>query len=104
MTTKQKEILNTLTVALGISTFWIFFIVFMFSIASRAATYEFKYKENVIVEVNAVDKYKGFKMAAMICYRTLTKNVYPGEDRGLEIIDICANPSNYETADAKKKK
>lgn len=76
-------------------------ILLLLSISAKSATYEFKYKENTVVKVNATDKYQGFKMAAKICYRTLTKNVYPGEERGLDVIDICSNPFNYEQAEVK---
>jgi hypothetical protein len=95
--------MKELTVAFLISLGWGAFIILMFTLASpaKAATYEFKYKENTTVKVNASDKYQGFKLAAKICYRTLTKNVYPGEERGLEVIDICSNPSNYETVGGK---
>lgn len=91
MTLKQKEVFKTIGLSLGIMVFWIVFILTMFSISARAATYEFKYKENTKVKVNAGDKYSAFKIASKICYKTLTKNVYPGEDRGLDVIDICAN-------------
>lgn len=37
-----------------------------------------------------------YKEAARVCFRTLTKGKYPGEERGLEIIDICANPIKGE--------
>jgi hypothetical protein len=95
--------LNSFIVAVLVSLGWIAFILLMFTLASpaNAATYEFKYKENTTVKVNASDKYQGFKLAAKICYRTLTKNVYPGEERGLDVIDICSNPNNYETAEVK---
>lgn len=33
-----------------------------------------------------------YKTAAKKCYNILTKNVYPGEELGLAIIDLCVNP------------
>lgn len=33
-----------------------------------------------------------FKLAATECFKKLTGDKYPGEEKGLEIIDICANP------------
>lgn len=33
-----------------------------------------------------------FKLAAKECFKQLTGDKYPGEERGLDIIDICANP------------
>jgi len=40
----------------------------------------------------AVSKEQAYKLAATECYNKLTGNKYPGEEKGLEIIDICANP------------
>lgn len=37
-------------------------------------------------------KAKDYKTAAKLCYIKLTNNKYPGDERGLEIIDICVNP------------
>ncbi|MBC7467344.1 MAG: hypothetical protein H7256_15245 [Bdellovibrio sp.] len=39
-----------------------------------------------------VSKDVAFKLAAKDCYQKLTGGKYPGEERGLDIIDICANP------------
>ena len=33
-----------------------------------------------------------FKLAASECFKKLTGGKYPGEEKGLDIIDICANP------------
>jgi hypothetical protein len=35
---------------------------------------------------------KTYDKAAKLCYTELTGNKYPGEEQGLKIIDICANP------------
>lgn len=59
---------------------------------TMSQAYTFKYRENVVVTVNEPNKYKAFKLASKMCYNNLTKGVYPGEERGLEIIDICVNP------------
>ena len=40
----------------------------------------------------AASKEEAFKLAAKECFKKLTDNKYPGEEKGLEIIDICANP------------
>ena len=32
-----------------------------------------------------------YKSAAKKCFRQLTGGIYPGEEKGLDIIDICAN-------------
>lgn len=103
---KDKSPINEMSAALIIVIFWIAFILLTFSISTHAATYEFKYKKNMTVTVEGSDNYTAMRKAAMICYRTLTNNVYPGEDRGLDIIDVCSNPINIEKAEvnAKKKK
>ena len=35
---------------------------------------------------------KTYKEAAQLCFTALTKGRFPGETKGLEYIDICANP------------
>jgi hypothetical protein len=40
----------------------------------------------------AASKEVAYKLAANECFKKLTGNKYPGEEKGLEIIDICANP------------
>lgn len=47
----------------------------MFSITQKASTREV-----------------AFKLAASECFKKLTGGKYPGEEKGLDIIDICANP------------
>lgn len=98
---KNKSAINGMPAALIIVIFWIAFILLTFTISANAATYQFKYKQNITTTVEASSYEDAFRIAAKICYMTLTKNIYPGEEKGLEIIDICANPlSDY----AKKKK
>jgi hypothetical protein len=46
-----------------------------FSIKKEAGTYE-----------------EAYKSASRECYQQLTNGKYPGEEKGLDIIDICANP------------
>lgn len=98
---KNKSPINEMSAALIIAIFWIAFILLTFTISAHAATYQFKYKQNVTAMVDAASYEDAFRVAAKICYMTLSKNIYPGEEKGLEYIDICANPlSDY----AKKKK
>lgn len=33
-----------------------------------------------------------YEDAAKLCYKTLSNGKYPGEEKGLDIIDICTNP------------
>ena len=46
----------------------------------------FKYKGGL--EITAKD----YKTASRLCFNKLTGGKYPGEEQGLNIIDICANP------------
>lgn len=46
-----------------------------FQIKKEAATYE-----------------EAFKLASKECFNKLTHGTYPGEEKGLDIIDICVNP------------
>ncbi len=97
----MKRSFNEMSIALIITIFWLAFILLTFTISASAATYQFKYKQNVTATVDTASYEDAFRVAAKICYMTLTKNVYPGEEKGLQIIDICANPlSDY----VKKKK
>jgi hypothetical protein len=50
-----------------------------------------QYKSFTIVRT-AKSKEEAFHMAAKDCFKHLTNDKYPGEEKGLEIIDICANP------------
>ena len=46
----------------------------------------FKYKNGMVIV--ATD----YKTASKRCFNLLTNGKYPGEERGLDIIDLCANP------------
>lgn len=62
----------------------ILFLVGCVSLLANAETY--KYSNGLIVQA------PNYKQAANICFKRLTNGVYPGEERGLDIIDICSNP------------
>ena len=49
-------------------------------------------KESFTISQAAATKEDAFKLAAKNCFQKLTNGKYPGEERGLDIIDICANP------------
>ncbi|OFZ31947.1 MAG: hypothetical protein A2622_11960 [Bdellovibrionales bacterium RIFCSPHIGHO2_01_FULL_40_29] len=49
-------------------------------------------KQSFELKKTAPTKDLAFKLAAKECYQRLTGGKYPGEERGLDIIDICANP------------
>lgn len=53
--------------------------------------FQFKTIKEPIV-MSAATKEIAYKMAASACFSQLTQGKYPGEEKGLDIIDICANP------------
>lgn len=59
--------------------------------APKAYHFAFKSIKDPIRAV-ASTKEAAFKLAAQVCFNQLTGGKYPGEEKGLEIIDICANP------------
>lgn len=54
-------------------------------------TYCYKTSDELKISVDAETPGEGFRKAGKLCYKILTKDQYPGEEKGLEIIDICAN-------------
>lgn len=63
---------------------------------STQKSYSFQFKafksKAFSITQTAATKELAFKLAASECFKKLTGNKYPGEEKGLEIIDICANP------------
>ncbi len=61
-----------------------------------AKSYSFQFKAPQVkvfsITQRANSREVAFKLAATECFRKLTGDKYPGEEKGLEIIDICANP------------
>lgn len=59
-------------------------------------SYNFQYKlpqaKTLTITQAAANQEEAYKLAARECFKKLTQNQYPGEQQGLEIIDICANP------------
>lgn len=55
-------------------------------------TYVPKTQQSFPLTFAADSKAEAFKMASKECFRRLTAGQYPGEEKGLEYIDICANP------------
>lgn len=53
--------------------------------------FQFKTIKEPIV-MSATTQEIAYKMAASACFNQLTQGKYPGEEKGLDIIDICANP------------
>lgn len=65
--------------------------------APAPKVHQFEYKFNgekfsYTVE-NIESQELAFKKASKECFQYYTKGVYPGEEKGLDIIDSCANPT-----------
>jgi hypothetical protein len=54
----------------------------------KAETYQ--YKNKLVIQAS------DYNTAAKLCFKALTKNKYPGEQKGLDIIDLCSNPVSGE--------
>ncbi len=64
-----------------------------FSATSAQKVYQFQFKSlKAPIAQAAATKDEAYKLAAKECFKKLTAGKYPGEEKGLEIIDICANP------------
>lgn len=76
------------------------FTILFSSLSSFAAPqpgkdYKFTFKsgaQTFAINKKAASQDVAFKLAAKECFKTLTGGNYPGEERGMDIIDICANP------------
>ena len=76
------------------------FTILFSTLSSFAATpsgkdYKFTFKsgtQTFEIKQKAASQEVAFKLAAKECFKTLTGGNYPGEERGMDIIDICANP------------
>ena len=77
--TNNRQVASAGTVSNSVKKSWAFNYKDLskksFSIKKEANTYE-----------------EAFKSASRECYQQLTEGRYPGEEKGLDIIDICANP------------
>lgn len=106
----MKLLLSALAIVLT-QTMFIAFLVFSSTCSSKAKagendnrdyTFEYRGPEQLKVTVAAEDRCRAYRKAAKMCYNILTggtsdkRGPYPGEERGLEIIDICSNPLNYK--------
>ncbi len=59
-------------------------------------TWAFNYKDlskkPFQIKKEAASYEEAYKSASRECFQQLTGGKYPGEEKGLDIIDICANP------------
>lgn len=69
--------------------------------SDKSYTFNYSDKSELKITVTAENRCAAYKKAAKLCYNILTggsaakPGVYPGEEQGLDIIDTCANPTNY---------
>lgn len=72
----------------------VMYLVF-FSEKAKAETYytfTYKTKDQLKISVPGNDFFEARTKAGKECFRILTRGVYPGQEAGLDYIDICANP------------
>ncbi len=64
--------------------------------AQKSYTFEYKAsaKNTFKIQKLALSQDEAFKLAAKECFNKLTGGKYPGEEKGLDYIDICANPKS----------
>ena len=61
--------------------------------SNNEKVFNFKFKSiSKMISKKAPNKEDAFRLAAKECFTQLTGGQYPGEEKGLDIIDICANP------------
>ena len=81
----------TLTISMLFSS-----LAFSMNAPTKAWTFSYKTAKNMTLQIkkSAPTYESAFKLAAKECFQKLTNGQYPGEERGLDIIDICANPKS----------
>ena len=64
------------------------------TVKNKSYIFEFKAPQVKAFKISreAASRDEAFKLAAKDCFQKLTNGHYPGEEKGLQIIDICANP------------
>jgi hypothetical protein len=71
-------------------------LIFFAALTSNAALHTFHYSNGATIAIEALSRAEAYRGAATICFAKLTGGIYPGEEVGLDIIDTCANPTNYK--------
>lgn len=71
-------------------------LMFLCGTAKAETYYTFHYKtpDQLKISVPGKDYFEARTKAGKHCFKLLTGGVYPGEELGLQIIDICSNPLN----------
>lgn len=59
---------------------------------AKADTFTFKYKNGLQVSAEGKDYLEARSKASKTCFQNITKGIFPGDEEGLEFIDICTNP------------
>ncbi len=71
-----------------------FCILLTYSCMSQAykQTYCYPDRDTLKVIVDAETPADGMIKAGRVCFKAMTRGKYPGQEEGLKIIDLCANP------------
>lgn len=73
-------------------------IVFFTNSAKALEKFQFKYTfqgDRLFLTQEAEDPNQALKLAAKICFKHFKGPEKISEEKGLDIIDICANPKNH---------
>lgn len=69
------------------SFIFIYTLLFLLLCSFNCQAETYQYSNGLRVEA------KTYKQAATLCFKTLTNSKYPGEEKGMDIVDICVNPT-----------
>ncbi|MBN8537888.1 MAG: hypothetical protein J0M15_12610 [Deltaproteobacteria bacterium] len=72
-------------------------IIFLSNSANAVEKFQFNYNfhgDSLFLTQEAEDPNQALKIAAKICFKHFKGQGKISEERGLDIIDICANPKN----------
>lgn len=66
----------------------------LFLTKAHAHKFSFEYKtpDELKINVEAENYSEALKKSAKLCFDILTKGTYQGENKSLDIIDVCVNP------------
>ncbi len=92
----MKNLIMTLSVTALTATLFMSTAAFSMNAPTKSWTFSYKTTKNMTLQIkkSAPTYETAFKLAAKECFQKLTNGQYPGEERGLDIIDICANPKS----------
>ena len=92
----MKKMTRTLSMIALTATMLVSTAAFSMNPPAKSWTFSYKTAKNMTLQIkkSAPSYESAFKLAAKECFQKLTNGQYPGEERGLDIIDICANPKS----------